>query len=348
MGSALPADRRRSARRGQRYQRAGPTHNARPDDHPEPRRSRSRAGGCDAGPMTHLSGKRFARPGVNRRRFRHVAVTRCGAAEPEDGPGHPGGRRARRHGPAMSRPPAYGCCCAGRRLRRSSCRRGTATSSVSPMAGVRRFGPLRRGASIPPRSSSMSTSSPTASGAAVRLGQGGRPRRSGRRLRSGPGLLDRRGRTGLSPGRRRVRHPGYQSAPRGPAIRDAGARARRSRRTDGLIGHPERRPASRSRRTCYRRAPFPARPSSRPSAAVMAPGTRVWVAGEAAAVQRIRRHLFEQSRPPARRRRPCGATGSTAAAATPTTTLDRHGFGGAGGSGAGRWRVGSPRSDSSD
>ena len=229
-------------------------------------------------------------------RFRRVAVRRVAALTSAPRPHHVRGRRARRLRRRRTRGERAAAAAGVGAGPSSSCRRGTATSSCCPTAAgptIRTFTPRRFDA--------------TALGARHRSRDPRRRRRvavgrvaaepgaRGRDLRPGPRLHDRPRRARVPARGRRDRDPRDQPTARGRCPR------RRRRRCTSRSARPtrgSRSPRTRAQRSQWHDLPPGAPPGDALVAAVRAaatrPDARVWVAGEAAAVQRIRRYLFDE------------------------------------------------------
>ena len=192
-----------------------------------------------------------------------------------------GARRASR---STSPPRASGCSCRRRLRASSSCRPGTATSSCWPTAGGR-SSVRSRLCGRPTRRSSTSRSCCTTR--ASRRSGPPMPDPAIPRRVSGPGrgYVDR-SRGGCVRARgRRERDPGDHAAARIACRRRAPCPCSSRRGTTRDV----RCPTTRGRRSSGA-----TRCSTRSATSEITDDTRVWAAGEAAAMQRIRRHLFEE------------------------------------------------------
>ena len=208
-------------------------------------------------------------------------------------------RRPRAGGPGARaiRVPASGCCCRVT-TDRSSCPPGTATSSCTPTAPGPASGPSRRSRCVR---------------YGVERRRAGRGHRPARRL-----AADAVGRVPLP---RATPPPCRAPAPATRSIRRSSptcswATSRRSRRSRRCWPRCRREPASpccSSAAAAQRRSSCPAiraptspgsswhrtrRPATRwfvqPESTELTAGTRIWAAGEAAAVQRLRKHYFDE------------------------------------------------------
>ena len=189
-------------------------------------------------------------------------------------------------------PPASGCW--SPRTASSCSRPGTATSSCSPTAHDRRCARSRPAGSAPTRPSSTSRSCCTATDRSRPGPRRSSPARSRRSPAPGAGTRSTRplSTTCWPATRRRFPRSACSSRPyrRRPASRSS------SRSLD-----PDARfelPAHPGATVAWHDLPPSAPPGAALEAAVTTadidPAARVWVAGEAAGVQRIRKHLFDE------------------------------------------------------